>query len=753
MRPDTLLPLSALALLASAGLNASAGTYFDKYEATADTVNAASVATLPLLALNNSVTPVVAVVFGDGREGLAALSFGSRNITISEDLAKELKLKVKTADKKSVTGEGKRTTLPKLSLGEVSLSEVTVAVTPLGLINGLPVDAVIGLGGVEDQLAWAILPSQGVVKVGPASSGASLVAELGGTALAYRSEDSAIVKGKAGHYKPKRGDHARPFIVQATVGGQPVDAFLGSLEPVGCSLASDLVPADAPREVAGDQTWVWVASSLGDSAPTGAWYLASGLYDTEVLTPPTWRASLCPAVTAGYDLAIDPVAHKIGLKPAGLADRGERKVGVAEDALLARLKKATEPPAEDPSKAADEKAKDDKDAGDKKKDDAGPWLALGEGAASMNRLDEALSAYKRATELDPASCDAWIGLGSTQLRRGALAEATTALGVAAGLSHAWWDLSLDERDDVVKAQKKLEGEALKAAEPHQQPASCTAADGLLAQAALASGDQAALEKLYKERLDLDPAVALAAGVHALLVQDWTAAEGAWRQAIKREALGSPDLRPRLGLALGNAAQGNAEAAVPQLGDALLLDDTDWMTVYHYVNTMQTFFGAEKAREIARKWADDRPDSLGPALESLRLAQAGGDAAAIDAALKHAQAVAARPFFREAPATRTALKARLAFLTGDASAAEATAKDALERNPNESLAWLVLMDVAGTRYDDKAFLKARDQAVLGDLLHPGWAQLRLAAPPVKPPPPPEPEPVVEEPPPPPKKGKK
>lgn len=745
MRPDNLLPLAALTLLTTAGLNASAGTYLDKYEATAGEVQATAVTTLDLLSLQGSVAPVVAVRFGDDREGLALLSFDSGRITISEDLAKELKLKVKKADKGSVTGEGERAQVSQISLGEVALVDVNAAVGSLGLINGLPVDAIIGLGALEDQLAWAVLPSQGVVKLGPASAGATLLSEVGGAAVTYRSVEAVIEKRKIGHVPFKRADQAAPFLVPVTLAGQSVEAALASAEGDDCTAAAAVTPADTLTVDLGDQRWVWLEASLGDGPAVGQWFLNAGRYQVQTSAPPAWRATLCADITSRFDVAIDPVNHKIGLKQVG--DKAKERAS-ADALLMARLTKATEPKAKDESKD-EAKAKDDKP----EKPDAGPWMTLGETALTLRQIDQAVDAYRKAAELDPKSCEAHLGLGRALLDRGSLKESRDALGRASSLSHAWWDLSRDEREEVQKSQKKLEGDALDAAEPHQQPATCTAADGLLAEAALLAGDRAALAQLYKDRLDLDPNLALAAGVGGLLEQNWQGAEASLRQALKRETLGEPDARTRLGLGLVNAAQGNWDAAAPQLGDALLLDGQDWMILHRYLDTVETFLGAEQARKIGLRWAEERPNSLAAAVEALRLAQAGGDAATIESARKHAEAVAAQPSLPIQRSVRAALKGRLALQLGDTAAAESAAREALKRDPSEPLAWLVLMDVAGTRYDDKAFLDARDHAVIGGGLHPGWALVSLATPPV-PPPPPEPEPVVEEPPPePPKKGKK
>jgi tetratricopeptide (TPR) repeat protein len=203
-----------------------------------------------------------------------------------------------------------------------------------------------------------------------------------------------------------------------------------------------------------------------------------------------------------------------------------------------------------------------------------PWLAahpadpralfdLGYVADAQNRLDDAVSLYRRAVEANPQSFEAHLSLGLLLARLGKLADARPELAAATSLdpgdagpavkARAWRALAqIDRNADAIEASNDLL-EALKLTPE-------TPADTLLA-ASLAdqAGQYDAAETAYRRILARDPKSAPAnAGLAHLLIarKQYPEAETLLRTALEQSP-DDPALNAQLATVL--AAQDKAEA--------------------------------------------------------------------------------------------------------------------------------------------------------------------------------------------------
>lgn len=678
------LGLASLLLLS---LPAFAGTPLDRFDAKAGLVQVTGVGEVPLYRVGDDDAVYVRVKVSDSREALFAVALSAPDYTISADLAKELKLKVKSGNKHLLNlkgkdnkfkdpGEIKQTTLKTFELGPLHVTDLTVTVSDdLGAVEGFPVEGVVSLAPFDNQLSWALLRSKGILKVGPASSGGELVGGVGGQALSYKSVARTKYKDKVRGYGVKGYTKPAPFIVPAAVGGQAVEASLG-LYGLDCTLSPALTLADTPERDMGDARLTYATTTLAGATSPGAWFQRKGTYTLQLGPKKPFQAELCRDVLNSFDLAIDPVGRKIGLNP-GKDARADITDTLMKEAV-ARTEKKPEPP------------KDGKEPASKKPDSK-PWTALYKAQMAHGAYADAVTTAGKLTEIDARGCAGWQKLGDAQSALGQFDEAIRSFAKASQLYHHWWDLPVDQREKISKQIKKLETDAEKDEfEYVEQPSGCFTAEGDMALAMLAKGDLSGVATLYKEHLDLDPTVAVAAGNAALRSGDWAAASGPYRQAIKRETLGSPQLLARQGVALAELASGDWAAAEPAFQRLYDRSGVTFSTARRYVDGVRAARGQDAALAVARSLATSRPDLLGPQVIFYDEAKRAGDAAATAAAEKMVEATAATTWNDiESRLARVELYAWYRLSQGQSEEAVKLANSVLAERGDRPLAWLVL----------------------------------------------------------------
>ena len=361
---------------------------------------------------------------------------------------------------------------------------------------------------------------------------------------------------------------------------------------------------------------------------------------------------------------------------------------------------------------------------------AGPWLAVASLKEDLGDLDGALVAYEHALSLDDSSCSTWTSKGKAELSAGDPGAAIVSFTKASELYHAWWDQDRDERlrrDKIADLKaKKMPFYGWAAAfmgevpeEPQKQPAACHNADGHLAAAYLANGDTDKVEGLYRDRLDLDPILAMAWGSAALAADKIDAAHEPLRQAIKRER--SPGKDWRVGLGVAYQSEGDWRTADGHYRRALSIDPHDSVLTALWLDNIRGGLGNAAALRSAKAWAQARPNS-GAALYGLaREADLAGNTGALDEVAK-----AAEGFFPDALAvsprdgTLWANYARYLVATGDIEGASEAANTAVTVSPAAGVSWLALAEVEGERGEEDKAEEHRKKAFMVEPLHPGLA---------------------------------
>ena len=700
--------LALLSLLTVVGVSpaALAGTPLDRFDADASQITLNGVVEVPLLSLSNAdlARPgrYIEVTVGEDAVGLFRLEPGHSQVRVSESFAKEAGAKVKSRNKRAFNlmgedgrfgygGEVKTANLDKLAIGGAVFEGVSAVVTDLG--SGLSVDGELGLGAFDGAVAWAILQSKGVVRVGLSSAGAEVTGAVDGAALPSHAVASTKVKAKIGHIKDVTYHPGAPFVVAAAIGGQQADVQLGN-DDLWAGGDGALVPADAPRFEASGTERAWVEVALVPDAAVSVLYRVDPGYGLALTEPPAWRATLGQHVLGAYDLAFDPANGVVKAHPLA---PGERSAAAsAADAALARLEADTkEAPDED-----EEGEKDEKDEKDDDKPDTKPIIAYAKALEGYGRTSDALALREQVAELEPRDCSAWQSLGRTRVALGDLTGATDAFKKSSELYHGWWDLELDEREKLAKKLGKLEEEEAEQAEHKVQPSSCFAVDGDLAATYLAAGDYDAVEKLYRTRLDLDPSVAIAFGGARLAAGDNEGAHEPLRQALKLEGIGTPSADVRMGLGIANARAGNAVAALPQLEGAVESGDTaaqfDDLALYYEV--LRADKGNAAAAAAARARAAARPGDPAEVFAAAQvLSKAGDPTAALNLATAAATLIDDPLQARYQPRD-AALRARIFVFLGQLDLAHTAADVAKAADPALPATWLAYAEIAAAEGD-------------------------------------------------------
>lgn len=681
----------------------------------ADDIDPAGKATIsgrvdvPLYTSPNSWDPTwyVEVKVGEST-ALLRVATGHGELRLTDGGAKTLGVKLK--------GDKKKGSIDSLSIGTVTLEHVKVGPwndkdndPDTDGLKPLKLAGEIGLMGFP-ELAFAILPSQGILRLAPAADGAALVSEVGGTPLSYSMVEDD--KGKVGSNPYDR--HTLPLVVDANYSGMPfqtrirTESWISTLlldvdSPMGFS-TKDHTPAPVKLPVAPSyesgtcsvQTREVVVGPLKDSLEVTRCHLGP----LSLVYPP---ATVGADMLRMTDIAVDPVGHTLALKAVT-----EQKAADYGSIREAALKKKTEP-------APPADGKDAPSPEDQKEARLAAIPALADWYSATSQWDKAVPLYQELVDAKPELCENWMSLGQG-LEHTGQAGAADAYKKSAELYDAWAALSLTER-------KKLEPDYAKAKEKDQnwdgpipQNSVCYKSWGKYARVHLSQGDYASIASVYPAKRDLDERLPIIAGNALLLKGDLLGAQAAYHQAVAMMREGSFASRLGLVLSAGNLEQVQAQLNAP--GGMDMVDDP--VALRLYLGRVQTL-GGDAAAELNRLLLG-RPESVvllaakAALLKSTNAAEASG---------LLAQAQTLTNAWLKSGINHSwwlAIDAQLHLQADDAAGAKASAEAALKLSPDNALAWLVLSDAQAQLGDAAAAAEARKKAVLFNPGHPGYALL-------------------------------
>ncbi len=566
-----LLPLLALVpLVAHAGVPQGA-----------DAVDIAGAVELPMLVAGEGVPAVMVTVPGDGADAkdqdfLAVVDVGSSQSTISPAMADALGLKKGKGKFAPGTAPVEYVVIPTLKVGEVTLHDLGALVA-----EG---EAEMSLGfGKLTEVAVAVLPSRGIVKIVPAADATALLGEVGPSIDLVKPVTEPFYE---------HGEKMTSKAYLAVAGKIAGHEGLIALSTGQARTEAD--PFDASVAVR--------TSKMVDSPTLGGLTLAPlTVHRTDALVDP--EDKLVGQVgwdgLHNLDLAFDPVGMKVAMKAAPAP-----KATPAQPALAERARKQYT----DATAKAPEEAKEDEkavvgqgDKGDAKKVslelDLAPALAAARFSTAGNAT-EALTHYKAAADAAGDGCAAHQAYGVALMELGG--DPTSALAElrrAAEAYDRWMAQDYFARGKIADG-KNSNPDAFVIA----QPASCNTAWGDLAEAYLALGDDEKVEQIYKEHADLDADLPLAYGYSLLRADKLADAIGPIRRAMELGRENDANVRTALymtGDPAPRSAAGVERLTLAGVGEHL------W-TASPAIEAARAFGGNGEARKLAQALVEGDP---------------------------------------------------------------------------------------------------------------------------------------------------
>jgi len=563
--------------------------------------------------------------------------------------------------------------------------------------SDIAVDGYLGLEALPSDISWAVLPSEGVVRF----SRQAPTIDDGITLKTVKTGSELQVWGK----KSEPFDLCTPPPVLAwdpqvlasgmTVGGVAMPATL----ELGYRGSHYRWPTTIPSEsvwTRGDIDWRWLQVAV-DSAPLGAGHLV-GLTAFDGVDRFN-RAVIGQDILAGFDVAANRTEGTITLKKTAVERRADPLPFMIEEAA-----KAVESENDSATVTGT----------------AGDWDRLQDLYTASQQFDKALQAARNKTALNGRDCQGWMALGSAQTDQADIAGAIVSYEKASELFHAWFDLPLSEREHLQKKLHKLDDAQKQEAEHYVAAESCHLADGLLAAVTFAAGDVLTIEKLYRERLDLDPDLALLAG-NALITQGELAhAHEPLRQALK---FGGLQPQTRLSLAVVYAEQGDWKTA-STLFERANLHVLDVQSLLVWLKAMEAAQGADAALAKAKHLVKTRPHAA-----SVHVVLAYMLASSDNGPLKAKTRKASEGFFKE----QLNRFPRCGDMAGKyarwlnqwepgSEAALAAAERALEIDGNNPNVFIALSEAHGAQGQAEEAMKWKIRAAQSTPLNIGYARL-------------------------------
>jgi len=671
--------------------------------------------------------PVVAVQVGETRLFLAL-----------EPMADEIVLSGPRVAALGLEGKGKKdgsvasATVESIQVGELTLSGVEVATkfpksharwstnSSIGRTQALSLDGYIGLQSLGD-IAWAIVPSAGVARFAPAGTSGLI-----GDSTAVPSTDGTLLKLKKGKSKVWQAPAAH---VAAMHNGKEIRVTL-EYTSTRSVLAASLRPGDLLLH-SGDGVRYGVTNvQVGGAKVQDTFTFDAGIdtrdqYDMGDMV--SADGTIGRNVLGQLDIARDNSSGQMSFAVAKESKRADPVPLMLADAEAA-LAKAKE-------KAPDAEEEVLKDT-TLPEGNAGAWTTVAKAREAAGDFKGSLEAWETAAKFEPNGCQGWLEYGVRVVEYGNPADAKEAMEKASSLYHGWWDWHANVREALGKVLEKadeagqdyffepddigfVEIDSIRERDvamgapapllPEQgalvksQPDTCDSADGYLAHIAMLEGDSETVEKLYRERFDLDPYLADIQGASALVFGEPIQAHEALRQAIIREWHSGPDEHRRANLAQAYIADGDREQAQLLLDKAVALAPSDLVILDQWLANMSEQMGPHKVLVAAQKLADAHPISVGAQLNWLAAATAAKAEGPAGKAKARAEALLASQMVHNPNSAELWIaRSRLAAAKNNSVMAASSAKKATELAPGWGLGWVAAAEAADMQGDaDKA----------------------------------------------------
>ena len=649
----------AVLALAMSSAPASAEVYYEKWFGSVGSVSmeADSADATLFHSPSGETAPFVQVSIGEDNY-LFALMTNSTTIWVSDRVAKDQGLKFKSKNKKLINLRGKENKFKEL--GEIKTSQVEsmtvggLILEDLGVTNfskkesrmdsaqggrawyksrtsALAVDGAIGLNALPDDINWAVLPSEGVVRF---SRGSAQTLE-GGTQIAVAHEPALMEPFGKAPFSRHVHRAATDVSKDVTVAGIQMPAAVELAMLNSMTIWPNEVPAVSVVEV-GDVAYKLTDVNFGDQdmgsvrigAYTGFDLVNKKTQEPFVVLDKVNMAYLGQDLLWAYDVARDRSGGTLTFKRHDDAKRESPLEFMIAQALKAVEPKDAEEGAETAEKGADAPAIPGT---------VTDWTNLAELYVASNQWDSALEAMTNATVLEEKDCTAWQRLGQLQIATGASDAAVSSLEKASALYHAWYDMPLEERSEVKKSLDKLKGDEKENAEHHVASASCHTADGYLAAAKFGTGEVVSIGTLYRSHFDLDRTLATVTGNALITRGELTHAVEPLRQSLK---IPGPNAKARLSLGVVYAEQGDWAAAEKLMMRANAGND-DVQSLLVWSDALAKFKGNDARVEALRALVKSFPDAQAP-----RVALAYAMADSEDTVLKTKLERASRNFFNQ-----------------------------------------------------------------------------------------------------------
>jgi len=721
---------------------ASAEVYYEKWLGSVGSASMeADTADVPLFhSPTGETAPFVQVTVGEDNY-LFALMTNSKTIWISEKFAKDQGLKFSSKNKKFInlrgkenkfkeTGEIKVAQVDSLTIGGLVLEDVGVMNSSKSesrvdaaqggrawyksRTSALAVDGAIGLNALPEDLNWAVLPSEGVVRFTRGN--------------AHKIEDgiSLSVTHDAALMEPFGKPPFSRYVHRAATDVADGVTVAGIEMRTGVELAllrsmtvwPNEVPAVSVVEV-GDVAHKLIDVKFGGqdmgsvrvATHTGYDFVNKKTQAPFAVLEQINMAYLGQDLLWAYDVARDRSGGTLTFK-----QNDESKRHSPLDFMITQALKAVQP---DDAEGGDEGAKKDED-GPAVPGNSSAWTNLAELYIADNQWDAALEAVTNATVLDEKDCTAWQRLGQLQLSTGSSDDAVASFQKASDIYHAWYDMPLEERKATKDALDKLKGEEKENAEHHVASPSCHTADGLLASAKFGTGEVVEVGNLYRSHFDLDRKLATVTGNALITRGELDHAVEPLRQSLK---IPGPNPKARLSLGVVYAEKGDWVAAEKLLMRANMAKD-DVQSLLVWSDALAEAKGDDTRVEALRTLVKSYPDAQAP-----RVALAYAMSSSEDEVLKTKLERASRHFFKMSvkmakPSNeRQANYARwLNQWKPGSDEALAAAEKAVSARPNSPNSHIAMAEVLAARGETEKAAELTQRAAKNAADHIGYARL-------------------------------
>jgi len=526
-----------------------------------------------------SSQPCVEVTLPDGSVHLFDVNVAQTGVMVTAEFAEAAGAKVKEVEFKKGAGKGKVTTIATFNIGSVTFSSVNASVasapaTPgersVGRYlpgGGIPRSGSIGIAGFT-ELAGALVRSEGVLRLAPASQGEVLLASLeGGNQMAYTSDDYWL------HKPDKKTTHVNlphPIVFNGNYGDTEarVSFSLHEQSVVSPSIADDL---DVIR--VGSKTVLSDALAVGGIDSTLVSTVETGLrlHESKI------DLFIGEDDAVDWDIAWSPVNSALSLRQ-GESDGIGEYYEQATAKLLESLEEEETEGDEAKAESSDEGESSEEEGSNKAH--APTYANLATVSVMHGKADKALEYMNLAVEADSENCTYHVGKGLLHLWEGNNAAASESFVTAHDLYAPWAALDLETR-------KELSEEA-KEDQPSKQASSCFRAKGLNALANSTDGDASALSDLDIGNEAFSTLPGIAVGNAHLAAGNFADAMPAFLQVARLERGQS-----WAGMAIAQSPQ-HPEKALANFEQAMWHVPNDLELARHYVETLTGAEGAEQA---------------------------------------------------------------------------------------------------------------------------------------------------------------